>query len=117
MRIAALPPPVSTGSGSKGLSQSCSDTPGGLRDYTSLSATTRDHLQFTYGYRIAVQLADGAGYAARQTGTAATAAHNAQTSPRATSHHDCAAAGVDCSSGDGDHRDRWQGNAVRGRDR
>ena len=42
VRIAALPPPVLTGSGSKGLSQSSSDTPGGLRDYTSLSAPTRD---------------------------------------------------------------------------
>src|SRR5678815_3348898 len=109
MRIAALPPPVSTGSGSKGLSQSCSDTPGGLRDYTSLSATTRDHLQFTYGYRIAVQLADGTGRAACQTGTAA--APDPQTRARATAHDDCAAARIDCGRGHGDHRDRWEGDA------
>ena len=35
------------------------DTPGGHRDYTSLSATTRDHLQFPYGYCNAAQLGAG----------------------------------------------------------
>ena len=115
VRIAALPPPVSTGSGSKGLSQSLRiplaasaiirlDLPSPYRR-RSLSEATPHPLQCTYGYRIAAQLADGAGDDARQTGATATAG-DSKASAGAASDNDGAAARTDCRRRNGDCRRR-----------
>ena len=115
------------GSGSKGLSQSSSDTPGGHRDYTSLSATTPDHLQFTYGYRNAVQLAAGAGHNTSQNRIAAAsdssensartpaADDSAKNSARAGTNDHRAPPCIDRGFRNGPHGDGRQGDTVRER--